>query len=110
MDLEAKADRVSLLGMAFVAGVITALSLNNVKELWSEHGQLQVIETKVVPKLKAQAAQVPVLKAKAGCEHWRAQITEQVAKQAIKGANSETAPIPDASAIPADHCEQSAGK
>lgn len=71
---------------------------------------LQHVQSTVLPALKAQAAQVPKLKAEAGCEHWRAQVTEKVAKQAIAGANSDAAPIPDSKAIPADHCDPAARK
>lgn len=105
MDLEKKADSGSLFGAVFIAGYIACAAVNHVQELWSQHGQLQVIETKVVPKLKAQAAQVPALAAKAGCEHWRADVNASVAKQAIRGANSDSVPVPDASALPADHCD-----
>lgn len=50
---------------------------------------------------KAEIA-LPAIQAEAGCERWRAGKAISVAKQAIKGANSDTAPIPDIKAIPKD--------
>jgi hypothetical protein len=71
---------------------------------------LERVQKVDLPKLKAQAAQVPLLKAKVGCEHWRAKVTEDVAKQAIVSANSDKVPTPDSSAIPADRCDSATGK
>lgn len=48
---------------------------------------------------------VPVLQAEAGCEHWRANKTIAVAKQAILSANSVDAAPPSAAAIPKDNCD-----
>lgn len=45
---------------------------------------------------------VKATRAEASCEHWRATIAANVAKQAIKGANSDSAPIPDIREIPKD--------
>lgn len=54
--------------------------------------------------LTKKAAELPVVKAEAGCEHWRANKTAVIAKKAIAGANSADAPIPSPSAIPQDRC------
>jgi hypothetical protein len=94
MLLEEKADRGSIYLALFVAGWISALAANHVSELWSEHGQLDVVQHKVVPALKA----------KVGCEKKLAAITKGVAKQAIKGANIDSEPIPDEKDIPEDNC------
>lgn len=92
--LEEKANRGSTYLAVFVLGYIACLGANHVQKLWSEHGQLIVEKTKVEPQLKA----------KLGCEKWRAGVAEGVAKQAIRGANSDSAPIPDAKEIPKDKC------
>lgn len=92
--LEAKLTKLSYLGMAFVFGYLTALGNNHVKQLWSEHGQLQVIQKQVVPALKAEAK----------CEHKHAQINAKVAKEGIKGAIDDNAPIPSEDAIAKDDC------
>jgi len=54
---EHKADKFSLLAIAFIAGWIACDATNGVSKLWSEHGQLQVIKTQTVPKLQAKVAQ-----------------------------------------------------
>jgi hypothetical protein len=93
--LEEKADKGSVYLAVFVAGWIASLAANHVSELWNEHGELAVVQTKVVPKLKAKVA----------CEHKVAARTADVAKQAIKGANIDSEPIPDEKDIPADTCK-----
>lgn len=67
----------------------------HVQDLLQNDKQLHVEETKVIPQLKN----------KAGCEHWRANKAATVAQRAIVGANSDTAPIPDAKEIPTDNCD-----
>lgn len=54
--------------------------------------------------LTQKAAELPVVKAEAGCEHWRANKSAIIAKQAIVGANSVDAQIPSPNAIPQDRC------
>lgn len=46
------------------------------------------------------------VRAEARCEHWRADKDEGIAKMAIKGANSDSAPIPDAKSLPRDSCNK----
>lgn len=82
--LEARLDRISLWGAIFVAGYVTCAGVNHVKDLWSQHGQLQMMKTQVVPKLAAEV----------NCQKKRADINAVVAKQAIKGALADDAPIP----------------
>lgn len=96
MMWESRADIISALGVAFIAGYITCAAQNNVKDLWSQHGQLVVVQKQVIPALKA----------KANCEHKRADATVTIAKGAIAGANSDSAPIPATSDIPQDHCDK----
>lgn len=55
-----------------------------------------------LPWLHQQAAIVPKVEAEAGCEHWRADKSAAIAKQAIKGALVDDAPIPDAASLPQD--------
>lgn len=94
MTMERRIDAVSMLGVAFVAGYITCAAANHVKDLWSQHGQLVVVQKTVIPKLAA----------KVNCEHRRAEVATTIAKGAIAGAISDTAPIPSPSAIPKDNC------
>lgn len=47
---------------------------------------------------------VPALEAAAGCEHYRAGKATETARQAIVAANSESIPVPSASALPKDNC------
>ena len=53
---------------------------------------------------------LPVVAAEAGCEHWRAETNAKVAKQAIVGAVSDNAPIPDPKAVVKDKCPHVAVK
>lgn len=68
------------------------------------HGTLQLSQKAHTLDVVEQR-QIPALKAKVGCEHWRANVATTVAKQAIAGANSDIAPIPDPKTIPADRCD-----
>lgn len=52
------------------------------------------------------AAALPAVAAEAHCEHWRADKSAAIAKMAIKGANSDSAPIPDAKSLPRDSCDK----
>lgn len=53
---------------------------------------------------------VPVLQAEAGCEHWRADKSADVAKKAITAANDISAPVPSENAIPKDCPHQPTSK
>lgn len=86
---EVRFDKVSKAGMLVLAGYILCMGVNHVKDLWSDHGNLVVMQRKVVPALVA----------KVNCEHRRAEHNEHVAQEAIKGAVSDTAPIPSPAQI-----------
>lgn len=60
--------------------------------------------------LTKKAAELPVVKAEAGCEHWRANKNAIIAKQAIRSALVDSAPIPSPNAIPQDRCPHTQGK
>lgn len=78
-----------------LVGWLGAQATYHVQDLLTNDKQLHVVETKEIPKLKQRA----------GCEHWRAQVSETVAKKAILGAVSDSAPIPSAKEIPQDNCD-----
>lgn len=86
-------------------GWFASSAYHGVYTLDQKAATLQHVQQVDLPKLKAQAAQVPALKAKVGCEHWRAGVIENVAKQGIASANSDAVPVPSAKAIPPDNCQ-----
>lgn len=64
--------------------------------------QISYLQKEASVLTKVEKSDIPALKAEAGCEHWRATLASQIAKRAIVGANSMSAPIPDMSEIPKD--------
>lgn len=52
--------------------------------------------------LTKRSAELPKVEAVAGCEHWRADKVEKVAKQAIASQYVASVPVPDAKSIPRD--------
>lgn len=94
MVWEKRADRLSILGVVFVAGYIAAMAANHVKDLWSDHGKLEVMQRKVVPALVARA----------NCEKRRAETNERVAHEAILGATIDPDNIPTTDEIQSKEC------
>lgn len=92
--LEQKADKLSLYFAVFLAGYVTCAEVNHVKDLWSQHGELQVVQQKVIPQLKA----------KVNCEHHVAVHNGTIAKEAIKGALNDNAPVPSPNDVENDSC------
>ena len=88
-------DNLSYLGIAFIAGYIVCAAMNNtaaIPWLWSQRAQLVHTQKVVIPKLKAEVH----------CEHTRGDAAAVVAKKAIVGAVSDTAPIPSPQELPKD--------
>ncbi len=63
MTWEKRLNTISLLGAAFVAGWLSSSGYYNLTTLWQQKNQLNVVQTRTVPKLQALAK----------CEHLRAQ-------------------------------------
>lgn len=83
------------LGFSIGNGHTTQGAIQDVSQkLGQKSGQLHALQTSDIPKLKA----------KVGCEQHRADQATIVAKQAIKGALSDSAPIPAPSSLPKDDC------
>lgn len=93
-NLDHSTGKVTTYVAIFLAGWISCSAYYGTLHLTQKAETLQTVETKVVPKLAAEAK----------CEHVRADKTTVVAKQAIKGALVDSAPIPSPSAIPKDDC------
>lgn len=89
MIWERRADTVSALGMAAIAGWIACAATNHVKDLWSQHGQLVQVETKVVPTLQTKLKQDDCDKSRIAA----------VAGQAIASAQGTGVPSPGYSDI-----------
>lgn len=90
----------SKFAVVFLAGWFACSSFYGNLTLTQKAATLDQVQTVTIPKLKAQAH----------CEDARADKTAKVAKDAIKGALVDSAPIPSPAAIPQDNCPHVAGK
>lgn len=78
----------------FLAGWFASATYHGTLSLTQKAQTLQVVQAVTIPKLAAAAH----------CEGKRADKATVVAKEAIKGAVSDTAPIPSPTEIPKDNC------
>lgn len=85
MNVEEKANRLSIYGVLFVAGWIASSAYYQIPKLWTAHN----VEHHQVVQLKAQKQQL------ANC----IRVAVPTAKQAIVSANSDSVPTPSADAL-----------
>lgn len=99
-----KIDRGITLGSKIVALVLVGWFGSS-----AYHGTLTLTQ-KAATLQQVQTVTIPKLAAAVHCEDHRADKATVVAKQAIKDALSDSAPIPSPSALPADNCPHPVGK
>lgn len=93
-NLDRSTGKVTTYVAVFLSGWIGCSAYYGTLHLKQKEQTLHTVQTSVIPKLAAAAH----------CEDSRANKVTVVAKQAIKGANSDSAPIPAVSDIPKDNC------
>ncbi len=94
MTWERRFDVASLIGAAFVAGWLANSGYYNLGHLWQQKNQLQTIQTKTIPQLRAQVR----------CEDKRADMASVVAGQAIIANAIDGLEGPSPAEIPKDNC------
>ena len=92
VHLESTLNQFSLMGIAFVLGIVFASAYDRVPDLWAKKAQLQHVESVDVPKLKREIVVEKVATAKAQAKAVEANKEKQAVIESVNGVADPPTP------------------